>query len=254
VNKGWELSLAYNFVDKTDGSFTVSGNVSHNDNMLEDFGGALDAGTIRGQGLSLAYAQRLAGGHPLFSYHVREFEGFDSNGQPVGDNQTFVGKTALPTWNMGLSLNGRYKAFDLAIYFSGQFGHYIYSNTRNAFFTAGSIQSSRNVTKDVLTSGESGTAEAAVSTRFLEKGDFVRMQNFTLGYNFNVENITFLKKFRAYVTGQNLFVITDYSGLDPEVSSSPANFDLLNELPTLGIDYTAYPRPRTFTIGIIASF
>ncbi|HEU5291414.1 MAG TPA: SusC/RagA family TonB-linked outer membrane protein, partial [Cyclobacteriaceae bacterium] len=254
VNKGWELSLSYNVFDKTDASFTISGNVSHNENMLEDFGGALDAGTIRGQGLSLAYAQRLAGGHPLFSYHLREFEGFDSNGQPIGDNQTFVGKSALPTWVAGLSLNARYKGFDLAMYFSGQFGHYVYSNTRNAFFTAGSIQGARNVTKDVLTSGESGTAEAAVSTRFLEKGDFVRMQNFTLGYNVNLGDMKFLRKLRFYVTGQNLFVITDYSGLDPEVSSSPANYDLLNELPTAGIDYTAYPRPRTFTIGLNASF
>jgi iron complex outermembrane receptor protein len=139
------------------------------------------------------------------------------------------------------------------MYFSGQFGHYIYNNTRNAFFTAGSINNARNVTPDVITSGEAGSAEAAVSTRFLEKGDFVRMQNLTLGYNLPM-NGKAIKRLRLSFNAQNLFVITDYSGLDPEVSSNPADFDLLNGLPTAGIDYAAYPKPRIFTLGLNASF
>src|SRR5690606_28797307 len=213
-----------------------------------------DAGTIYGQGLTGAYAQRLAGGHPLFSYHLREFEGFDESGQPIGDNQVFVGKTALPTWNMGFSINARYMGFDLSMYFTGQYGHYLYNNTRNAFFTAGSINNARNVTPDVLTSGEAGAAEAAVSTRFLESGNFTRMQNLTLGYNLPLTDSRFLKSFRVYLNAQNLFVITDYSGLDPEVSTSPADANLLNSLPTAGIDYAAYPSPRTFMIGLNYSF
>ena len=253
-NKGWELSLGYDFIEADDADFSISGNVSRNENELQDFGGVLDAGTIYGQGLTGAYAQRLAGGYPLFSYHLREFEGFDENGQPIGDNQVFVGKTALPTWNMGISINARYMGFDLAMYFSGQYGHYLYNNTRNAFFTAGSINNARNVTPDVLTSGEAGAAEAAVSTRFLESGDFTRMQNLTLGYNLPLTDSKFLKIFRVYLNAQNLFVITDYSGLDPEVSTSPADANLLNGLPTAGIDYAAYPRPRMFTIGLNASF
>ena len=253
-NKGWELSLNYAAIDKADVALSFSGNVSHNTNLLKDFGGALDAGTIRGQGLSLAYAQRLAGGYPLFSYQLREFKGFDATGQPIGDNQVFVGKTALPTWNMGFSVNARYKAFDLAMYFTGQFGQYVYNNTANAFFVAGSINNARNVTRNVLTAGEAGSAEAAVSTRFLESGDFVRMQNFTIGYNVPFKDQKFIKKLRFYLNGQNLFLITSYSGLDPEVSSNPAASDLLNGLPTAGIDYAAYPRPRTFTIGLNASF
>ncbi len=253
-NKGWEFSVGYAFIDRDDVEFSVGGNISHNKNELKDFAGVLDAGTIYGQGLTGAYAQRLGGGQPLFSYHLRVFEGFDENGQPIGDEQIFIGKTALPTWNMGLSINARYKNFDLAMYFTGQYGHYVYNNTRNAFFTAGSINNARNVTKDVLTSGEAGAAEAPVSTRFLESGDFTRMQNLSLGYNVPLSNQNFLNRLRVYVTAQNLFVITDYSGLDPEVSTSPADFNLLNGLPTAGIDYGAYPRPRTFTIGLNASF
>lgn len=253
-NKGWEFSLSYQAIDKSDASLSISGNISYNENMLKDFGGRLNAGTIYGQGLSGAYAQQLAGGQPLFSYHLREFEGFNENGQPIGDDQRFVGKSALPKWNMGLSLNAKYKAFDLAMYFNGQYGHYIYNNTQNAFFTAGSLATARNVTRDVLTSGEAGNAEAAVSTRFLHSGNFTRMQNLTIGYTAPVGNLKFMSKLRFYITGQNLFVITDYNGLDPEVSTSPANGDLLNGLPTAGIDYGAYPRPRTFTIGLNATF
>lgn len=253
-NKGWELGLSYSAIEKSDASLVFSGNVSYNKNLLKDFGGALDAGTIYGQGLSGAFAQQLAGGQPLFSYYLREFEGFDSNGQPIGDNQQFIGKSALPVWNMGFSINASYKAFDLAMYMAGQFGHHIYNNTQNAFFTAGSINNARNVTRDVILSGESGFAEAAVSTRFLQNGNFLRMQNLQVGYNVKLNDMRFLNKLRFYVTGQNLFVITKYNGLDPEVSTSPAGFDLLNGLPTAGIDYAAYPRPRIISIGLVANF
>jgi TonB-dependent SusC/RagA subfamily outer membrane receptor len=254
INKGWEFSLAYQAIDKQDASFSISGNISHNKNELKNFAGVLDAGQIYGQGLTNAYAQRLAQGYPLFSYHLREFKGFDKNGQPIGDDQKFVGKTALPTWNLGISLNARYKAFDFSMYLAGQFGQYVYNNTRNAFFTAGSINNARNVTHDVITSGESGAAEAAVSTRFLEKGDFLRGQNMMLGYNLPIAGGKFIKKFRVYFNAQNVFVITKYSGPDPEVASNPADYQLLSGLPTAGIDYGAYPRPRTFTFGINAAF
>lgn len=252
-NKGWEFSLSYTAVSNDDASLTFSGNISNNKNELKNFNGEIEAGTIRGQGLSLAYAQKLAGGRPLFSYFLREFEGFDATGQPVGDVQKYVDKSALPTTNMGFSINGKYKNFDLAVYLTGQYGHYIYNNTRNAFFTAGSINNARNVTPDVVTSGEAGSAEAAVSTRFLEKGNFTRLQNLTLGYNWPMSGNA-IKKLRLSFNAQNLFLITDYSGLDPEVASNPANYDLLNGLPTAGIDYAAYPRPRIFTIGVSASF
>ncbi|HEY3385210.1 MAG TPA: TonB-dependent receptor plug domain-containing protein, partial [Saprospiraceae bacterium] len=158
-NKGWELSLSYLAIDKPDASFTISGNVSHNENKLEDYGNFIQAGSIYGQGLTEAYAQMLAGDRPLFSYFVREFGGFDDAGQPIGDVQKFVDKSALPTWIMGLSLNAKYKAFDMSMYFSGQFGHYVYNNTANAYFTAGSIARNRNVTKNVIGNGEDGNAE-----------------------------------------------------------------------------------------------
>ena len=254
LNQGIEFALAYDLVQSEDFNMDASFNVAYNENELQDFGGQIPAGTIRGQGLSLAFAQILAGGYPLFSYYLREFQGFDANGQPIGDVQTFVGEDALPDVTGGFSLNVQYKNWDLAAYLTGQFGFSVYNNTRNAFFTAGSLANARNVTPDVLTSGESGSAAAEVSTRFLEKGDFIRMQNATLGYNVPLTGEGLFKSLRLSLTGQNLFLITDYSGLDPEISSQPAGGDLLNGLPTAGIDYSGFPRPRTVTFGLNATF
>ena len=254
INEGVEFAIAYDFVQSADFNFDANFNIAYNFNELQDFDGQIPAGTIRGQGLSLAFAQILAGDQPLFSYFLREFEGFDENGQPIGDVQTFVGEDALPDINAGLSMNFQYKNWDLAMFFTGQFGFSVYNNTANAFFTAGSLANGRNVTTNVPGNGESANAAAEVSTRFLEDGDFVRFQNATLGYNVPLSGEGAIKSLRLSLTGQNIFLITDYSGLDPEVSTNPAQFDLLNGLPTSGIDYTSFPRPRTFTFGLNATF
>ena len=156
----------------------------------------------------------------------------------------------MPTSSAGLLNNFTYGAFDLSFFFNGQFGQYVYNNTANAFFTAGALAGGSNVTKDVVGNGESRGNAPDVSTRFLEDASFVRLQNFTLGYNFNTSNIDFLSSLRLYVTGQNLFVITNYSGQDPEVNINKA----LDGVPSLGIDYTPYPKARTFLLGLNVSF
>ncbi|MBC9795032.1 SusC/RagA family TonB-linked outer membrane protein, partial [Sinomicrobium weinanense] len=254
INKGFEITLNYGLIETEDFTWDLSTNFSYNDNVVKNFDGIVDTGGINGQGLTGAFAQRIEDGQPLFSYFLREFTGYDENGLSTyegGDLQKFVGKSALPKYNLGISTNFRYKSWDLSAFFSGQFGHYIYNNTQNAFFTAGSIGNGRNVTKDVLGSEESGANAPDVSTRFLEKGDFLRLQNITLGHNFEfADKSKVFKSLRIYLNAQNLVVITDYSGLDPEVNTNKE----LNGVPSLGIDYTSYPRPRTFTLGLNASF
>jgi len=260
INQGVELVLNYDILQGDDYNWTVGLNVAYNDNEIQDFDGQIAAGTIRGAGLTNAFAQRLAGGQPLFSFYLREFLGFDDNGNPIHeggtDNQKFVGKSALPDITGGFSTSARYKNWDTSVYFNGQFGNYIYNNTANAFFTGGAIGSGNNVTQDVaaLAGVEGRFAEASVSTRFLEKGDFVRLQNASIGYNVPLSEDNFFKSMRLSLNGQNLFVITDYSGLDPEVSVSPAGPDLLNGLPIAGVDYSSFPRPRTYTLGFNLTF
>jgi TonB-linked SusC/RagA family outer membrane protein len=253
-NRGVELSLNATVVDQKDFSWEVLFNISHNKNLVKNLDGFYDTGEINGQGLSGAFAQRLAQGQPLFAFFLREFGGYDAEGNsiyPQGDLQQFLdGKGPLPTVTGGLTNNFKYKNFDLSLFFNGVFGNYLYSNTANAFFTAGSLANGRNVTKNVVGNGEGALNAPDVSTRFLEKGDFVRLQNLTLGYRAPIKNTKVFSGIRLFVTGQNLLTFTKYSGQDPEVSTNKS----LNGIPSFGIDYTAYPRAKTWTIGANFSF
>ena len=264
INQGVELALAYDFVRTDDATFSADFNIAYNNNEVQNFDGLIDTGAVNGPGLTGAFAQRFASGQSLYSYFLPIFTGFDSAGSPTyqdvdgngtGDpfqDKTFVGEDALPDITSGLSLNLKVKDFDASVFFQGQFGFSVYNNTENAYFTAGALSNSRNVTQNVLTSGEDPGASADASTRFLEKGDFVRFQNASIGYNVPLSGEGALNSLRFSITGQNLFLITDYSGLDPEVTANTG--DLGSGVPSRGIDYGSYPRPRTFTFGINASF
>lgn len=253
INEGIELTIDADIVENDDFAWNLSANGAFNDNRVENFASIVNTGSISGQGLSGAFAQRIADGQPLFSYYLRPFGGYDEEGQtiyPEGDVQQFIGRDPLPDVNIGFTNNFRYQGFDLSIFFSGQLGQYVYNNTENAYFTAGALGGGNNVTKDVVGNGESRGNAPEVSTRFLEDASFVRLQNFTLGYNFNTDGVEFISGVRLYVTGQNVFVITNYSGQDPEVNVSKA----INGVPSFGIDYTPYPRARTFLFGVNVNF
>jgi iron complex outermembrane receptor protein len=253
INSGVEFGLNYDILQKDDINWNLGFNVSYNKNEVQDFDGLIQTGEINGNGLTGAYAQLLAEGQPLFSFFLREFGGFDENGisiYPNGDVQEFVGKSALPDYVVGISTSFSYKRFNFNAYFNGQYGQYIYNNTANAYQTAGIIGVAKNVTTDVLTNGESTANAPDVSTRFLEKGDFLRLANHTVGYDLKVKQDGAIKSLRFSLTGSNLFVITPYSGLDPEVDTPKS----LNNIPSAGIDYTSYPRAKSYTLGINATF
>lgn len=253
VNEGLEFLVSAAVVDGEDFQWNVDANVAYNKNEVRNFGGLINTGTISGQGLTGAFAQRIAEGQPLFAYFLRDFAGFDQEGISIyndGDFQQFTGDSPLPTTTAGLTNTFTYKNLDLSIFLTGQFGHSVYNNTANAYFTAGSLANGRNVSKDIVGNGESNLNAPDVSTRFLEKADFIRLQNASIGYRINTSNINAISDLRIFVTGQNLFVITDYSGQDPEVNVNKA----LEGVPSLGIDYTPYPRARTFMFGVNVSF
>jgi iron complex outermembrane receptor protein len=249
VNQGVEFSLGYDLVQSEDFNWSANFNVAYNDNMVESLSGQYDFANVNGPGLSGAFAMRLQEGYSLFSYYMQEFSGYDSAGQPIVGEKGFVGKSALPNLTGGLSTSINYKKWTMSAYFNGQFGHYVYNNTANAFFTAGAFKTTRNVLPGTLTSGEDLGASAPVSTRFLEKGDFVRLQNLSLAYDMPLSGEGVFKSMVFSVTGQNLFLMTDYSGLDPEVNSATGG-----NLPSIGMDYGAYPNPTTITFGINAKF
>jgi len=250
-NTGVELSVNLAAVKNANFSWNVTLNGAYNKNIVKKFSGLINTGEINGQGLSGAFAQRIAEGQPVFAFFVRDFAGYDENGisrYNDGDFQQFVG-SPLPTVNAGLTNAFSFGNLDLSIFLNSQFGNQIYNNTANAFFTAGALGSARNVTTDVPTSGESNLNAPDVSTRFLENGSFVRIQDLSAGYRIPVKNKN-ISGIRLFATAQNLAVFTKYTGQDPEVNTPKP----IGSVPSSGIDYSAYPRARTFLIGASVTF
>jgi TonB-linked SusC/RagA family outer membrane protein len=257
INQGVELSLNYDAITGSAFRWNIAFNGAYNNNKVTNLNTFYNAGEINGQGLSGAYSQRIANGQPLYAFYVREFNGFDENGiaqYKGGDVQKFVNKSPLPKWNLGLTNSFNYGNFDLNVFFTGQLGQYVYSNTANAFFTAGSLANGRNTTKDVPTTNENKLNAPDVSTRFLYSASFVRLQNVSLGYNMKPGSGPF-KNLRIYLTGTNLAVFTKYPFQDPEVSvPKPVTLGSTPPVAVAGIDYTTYPRARTFMLGVNATF
>lgn len=107
------------------------------------------------------------------------------------------------------------------------------------------IVGGRNIASDLVGNGENTANAITPSTRFLEKGDFMKLGNATI--NYNLGNLgRYLKNANIYLSGSNLFVISKYKGFDPEVNVDKT----LNGIPSLGIDYIGYPAARTILLGI----
>lgn len=131
---------------------------------------------------------------------------------------------------------------------NGAYGHEIYNNTRMSVLPIGNL-GSRNLAANLFNTGESLTNPITASSRYLEKGNFLKLANARLAYNFGAlgKDISGLT---LYLAGQNLFVLTDYSGFDPEVNQ----VNTFNGIQSVGIDYIGYPSARTFLFGVNISF
>ncbi|SEP19808.1 SusC/RagA family TonB-linked outer membrane protein [Mucilaginibacter sp. OK283] len=252
-NTGVEVGLLLQAVQGKKFSWDINYNMTFVKNRIENFGNRnVITGNIDGQGLSGAYAQFFGNGYPLYEFNVSQYNGLDANGfgiYPNGIDAATPHGSPLPTFLAGINNTFTYGNWMLSFFLNAQTGFYIYNNTANAFFYKGNLVSGRNVTKAVASTNENPLNSGEVSSRFLEKGDFLRMSNASLGYTFPVKRMA-IKSLRVAVTGQNLFLITGYSGLDPEINTNKER----NGVPSRGIDYTSYPSARTFTLSLNASF
>ncbi|MFV8359623.1 SusC/RagA family TonB-linked outer membrane protein [Flavobacterium sp. LS1P3] len=264
INKGFEVSLSYKVIEKEDLTWDVSGNASFLANKMTNFAGFISTGGINGQGLSGAYAQVITNDKPIYSYYMYEWRGYDATGNSIyadaAGNDTGLGTAAkilldkqpLPKINVGFNTNFTYKNFDLGASFYGAFGHYIYNNTTNAYFFKGAFLGGRNVTQEAATSAQAQGDPNSPSTKYLEKGDFLRMGNLTFGYTVKGAILDKLKMStaRLYVNASNLFIITGYSGTDPEVDTDKS----LNGVPSAGMEYLSYPRDKSVSVGLNVTF
>jgi TonB-linked SusC/RagA family outer membrane protein len=252
TNKGFEVSLTANVLNKRDMNWNVTVNASFLDNKVEGVVGFYETGALHGQGISGATSQRLVSGQPLNVFYLAKYLGIDkATGQGLyegGDpsvNKFYVG-SPNPKTLLGFNTEFSYKKFYAVVNMYGNFGHYIYNNTANTVLPIGNL-GSRNIAKALLTGDvkEDPSNPITPSTRYLEKGNFIKMANVSLAYNLGTLGNTF-KSVTLTLTGQNLFVITDFTGFDPEVNTDKQ----VGGIPSLGIEYTPYPTARTFLFGV----
>lgn len=250
-NRGMELMLSTIVADSEKLLWEVGMNATYLTNELTDYDGApVWTGQINGNGLGGgSNSQQLVNDHPLNVFKMLVFEGLDENGvAQYADQEAFVGDPN-PNFLLGLNTRVDYGKFGFNMSLNGAFGHQIYNNTANAYLTAPNFGLGRNSSPEIGLGNESLSNANVVSTRFLEDGDFIRLQNASLSYNLGgIGNV--ISNLRFSLTGQNLFLITNYSGFDPEVNTNRA----VDGVPSYGIEYAPYPRARTFLLGVSASF
>jgi len=257
MNTGFELGLTGVIIDKKDLNWDVTVNMATVKNEIKNLPVKyIQTGSASGQGLSGTLVQVITNGQPVGTFYGMVFEGFDSKGLSIYKKDAtgapvkeYLG-SALPKMTFSLNSTLKYKAFDFSMFWYGTQGNKVYNNAANALFLKGPLDKGFNVTQAVLDSKESPDNSNAFSSRFIEDASFLRLANLTVGYTFNTKKIAWLAKARIYATGNNLLVLTKYTGFDPEVNVDAS----ANGVPSMGMDYTAYPKARTFTFGVNLQF
>ncbi len=253
INKGIEASVNVNWLKSTEWTWNTTFNFTMIDNTMEDFLAAgIQTGQLNGPGLTATPTQVLENGYASQTFKLRQFEGYDEEGFSVYANDGELAYVGNPYSDFDFSISNTvtFKDCDLSFFIDGKQGTMVYNNTANALFSKSALGQAKNITYDELSAPRSLADASLPSTKYLEDASFIRLTNITLGWNIPVKGSSLLKNPRVYVTGQNLFVLTDYSGYDPEVNTNKA----LNGIPSAGIDYTSYPRPRIFLIGLNVNF
>lgn len=262
-NKGIELFLNVGVIQKTDFNWDANFNFAKNKNEVISLSNEqFSRDEIRTSPASGAISEGLQTqiikpGLPIGTFYGRKFLGYDENGMEMfldedndGIGDLVVIGHALPDFTYGLTNNITWKNFDASLTLRGVVGNDVFNNTANEFSYTNSAPG-LNVLESAINDAElSKSQTASYSSKWLEDGSFLRLDNIMIGYTFNTEKISFLKRARLYITAQNLFVVTDYTGFDPEVRT---NTNQGGSAP-IGIDYLSYPRPRAFQLGGSFSF
>ncbi len=226
----------------------------------------LTSGRVSGQGQSNQVSQRIIPGQPLGTFFGPRFSGVDAAGKqlfvcsagsagcvngvtttPLAADYAVIGN-AYPDFTLGLHSTVNFGKFDLNVQMRGAFGQEVFNNTALVYSTKSNALQGKNFLRDALTDPIDIREPAIFSSRWVEGASFMRLQNVTVGYSFRLPGPPGApRSARIYVSGDNLLLLTGYSGLDPEVHQEVG-------LASVGIDYLSYPRPRTLTAGVQLAF
>lgn len=252
--KGLEFAINADVIEKNDFRWNLNYNVTYIDLEIDEL--ALDQDVLVGgiAGGTGGTVQIQSEGFAPYSFYVYK-QLYDAAGAPIegayadlnGDgvitpDDRYIYKNREADVTMGFMSNMNYKNWDFAFNLRVSLGNQVYNNVNssnaqyNNLLPASVLQ---NIPSSVLNTNFNNTPDVILSDIFIEDASFLRMDNITLGYSFN-NVVSDASRIRLYGGVQNAFVLTDYSGLDPEVFS--------------GIDNTIYPRARTFIIGANVNF
>lgn len=260
VNKGFEFMLGSRLISTKDFTWSVDVNGSTLSNVIKDLPvSELYSGSISGPGLSGVNANIYKNGYEAGSFFMLKHLGYDKEGKDIFEDKTGDGvinaddrqifQGAIPNFNFGLNSQLRYKQFDLSVSCIGQTGGYLVNNTA-LDLNINSLASDRNVLRKFYDAGANTANAVQLSSLYLEKSDFIRLNNVRLGYTFIFKQLAWLQSANLYVSAQNLLTITGYSGYDPLVNTTKT----VGGNQSLGVDYTTYPAAKTFLLGATIKF
>lgn len=264
-NMGVELALDYDVFKKQDFGWTTGIIASYGTTTLKTLSNDvykasyLDLYQKPGVGTS-EYFFRVAEGSRIGQFYGYEYAGVDEDKNMLvydNDGNKVIASAADPTWKKYLgngtplayltwTNNFRYKSFDLSLMFRGAFGFEIFNMRKYGMGLQGC--GTDNVLRTAYTTDSYiRTGGGVISSYFLEKGDYFKLENVTLGYNFTPKDRSALNNLRVYIAARNLFTITKYTGNDPSIVS-------VNGI-TPGVDNSsAYPLATTVTLGATLTF
>lgn len=263
-NTGVELALTIDAVRLRDFNWNTSITLAHNRNEVTKLSNDVyttsrimvgDAWVRGGSGRTTHVIEE---GYPVGQFYGPDFIRIDENGKYVFRNKdgeevnsvtaedyTYIG-SSQPDLTFGWNNQFTYKAWDLSFFFRGTLGNDVLNMGRMTYGHPGYLIGA-NALNDPLVHQLKVVPE--YSSLYVEDASHLRLDNMSLGYTFNTENVRWLEHARIYATGQNLFVLTGYKGLDPEVDENRNN-----GLAPGVEDREYYPKARTFSVGVSLTF
>ena len=291
-NSGIELTVSADVIRNSQFTWETSFNITTNknkvisladgvENILKGDNGGLEITniTVPGKSIGRLYLYPTAGVDPKSGRRVfitpegdRTLLMFEKGGWFYEDGTEYAGEfepvdcgNTLPTWYGGWTNNFKYKGFDLSLFFQFSGGNKIYNGTKASVSDMRYWNNSKDVYKKYWTPERThaeypmpiygdnySNGSALPISDLVERGDYLRLKNVSLGYTFNTKNwskAVGISALRLCVQAQNLFVITGYSGMDPETLTNVESATLSG-----GTDKNTLPQARTYTIGVNLTF
>jgi len=272
TNTGIEFTINIDAIRTKSFNWMTTINLAHNKNKVNKLSNDKYETSTFAQGDPMVagvsangYTQRVMEGEPLGTFFLYEFAGYDADGKASyyvrDDNGNKTGETtgapeykdryiagnAQPKLNFGWNNTFSLGNWNATLFFTGVLGNKIYNGSRAHYTAPDFFAGGKNVLKEFITDRPAADNLSNIpSDRFLEKGDYFRLQTLSIGYTFKKLG-DWLQSLQIYATCNNVFTITGYKGLDPEVNMGGIQ-------PGVDFRWSNYPHTRTFMAGARINF